>query len=252
MCIRDRIIDEQQLKKKLKKIQQVIMNFVNELDLSDQRVVSEAHTISQRAVILTQNQLRGKSNEDISAACLFIASKKFSYPITHKKFVGLKPVRERLFNKCVQIITKEENQNGVTIQPNLEPQCYLEKIGQGMSIKNCILQTAKQIVNNLKQLDVVKGEYPNTIAAAALKLSCDLYGHKVECEKLSQQAGITRGTLRNMYRTLLNYRGVLVSQLQDMQQRQKLEQLSLDQCIETNQINYITCLLYTSPSPRDS
>ena len=58
---------------------------------------------------LSQTSLRGKSLEHVGAVCIFISSKKMDSPIIHKRFIGIKGIRERIFNKCVLIITNEEN-----------------------------------------------------------------------------------------------------------------------------------------------
>lgn len=67
--------------------------------------------------------------EHICAVCIYIAARKLGQPIIHKRFMGIKGIREKVFNKCVSIITAEENNNGNSIiQASPGAEYYIENI----------------------------------------------------------------------------------------------------------------------------
>lgn len=158
--------------------------------------------------------LRGKSQESIIAAAIFLGCRKANVPRSFKEIWALTnvPRKEigRLFKIINQIIQRKNQEQGgiITYQNNAmsttqtNPEDLVGRICSHLGMTSRISSAAQYIARKLKEVGILDGKSPTTIAATIIYFTIAVFRQKVSLAQISDKTGVSEGTIKASYKHL--------------------------------------------------
>ncbi|KAI5477493.1 transcription initiation factor TFIIB [Pseudohyphozyma bogoriensis] len=155
--------------------------------------------------------LKGKDQDAIIAACIFIACRQGRVPRTFKEIVKLTNVPKKDIAACFKLLERTFETAPVLPSSGALIPRYCNHLGLPMFI-----QTACQhVVDQVGEEGSLAGRNPITIASACILFTVTLFAYKGKGSNvvdIAGVAGVQDGTIRNGYRILLGSKENLVDQ----------------------------------------
>ncbi|EGV63495.1 transcription initiation factor IIB [Yamadazyma tenuis] len=174
-------------------------------------------------LVYEERPLRGKSQESIMAASIFIGCRKAKVPRTFKEIWALTNVPRTEIGKVFKImdrIIREKNainpaafslveDNIQTTQTSAEDliRRYCSHLGLGTQITNA----AEYIARRCKELGVLAGRSPTTIAATVIYMANVIFGADLQPSKIADKTGVSEGTIKTSYRVITEQKDELTN-----------------------------------------
>lgn len=173
------------------------------------RIVQDA---SKEVYKLTYQEkaLKGKSQESIIAAAIFIGCRKANVARTFKEIWALTKVPKKEIGKTFKIMSKiilekggnnANNTSGISVeQTNAEDlvRRFCSRLGFSVTISNA----AEYIARKVNFLGILGGRSPITISAAIIYMTALLFSTDITPTRISDSTGVSEGTIKNGYKIL--------------------------------------------------
>lgn len=191
--------------KKLQKFTELCQEYQKKLNITDDTLIFEK--FKHLAALVIPNlvsHFKSKPFEAIAAAILLYACREVDHPITLKQIVAIADSKEKLINKCVFSL-KEIIPTTAEVK-RFKAGEFIGVLAEKLKLRENVKVAAEKILANIERLNFIKSIHAVTLAACCLKFACSLSDSDQEFETLALHAGITKMTLKNMYRELFPYR----------------------------------------------
>ncbi|VEU21853.1 DEKNAAC102852 [Brettanomyces naardenensis] len=166
--------------------------------------------------------LRGKSQESIMAAAIFLGCRKASVPRSFKEIWALTNVPRKEIGKTFKIINQiirkknaeqgglitYQNDNIATTQTN--PEDLVGRFCSHLGLKPQLTSSARHIARKLREVGVLEGRSPTTIAATVIYFTTILFSQQIPLQKISEKTGVSEGTIKSSYKHLCTARDELI------------------------------------------
>ena len=161
-------------------------------------------TITDRANTLFKmvhdgHKLKGRSNEAIAAACLYISCRQEGVPRTFKEIVAVSTVSKKEIGRCFKLILKAHDTNVDIITTG----DFMHRFCGTLSLSKQVQKAATHIAKKAVDLDVVPGRSPISVAAAAIYMASQASDDKRMQREIAEIAGVADVTIRQSYKLML-------------------------------------------------
>ncbi|KAG7807566.1 hypothetical protein KL921_004324 [Ogataea angusta] len=168
--------------------------------------------------------LRGKSQEAIMAASIFFGCRKADVPRTYNEIWALTNVPKKDIGKVFKIIKqiiqrKDAEQDGLITRRNnnisttqTNPEDLVGRFCSHLGLSPQITTSAQHIARTLKELGVLEGRSPTTIAATVIYFATAIFKQQIPLSRISEKTGVSEGTIKSSYVHMSASRDKLVDQ----------------------------------------
>jgi len=128
---------------------------------SPRTIVDRANALFKR--LHDGKNLKGRSNDAIASACLYIACRQEGVPRTFKEICAVSKISKREIGRCFKLILKilETSVDIITSSD------FMSRFCANLELSNVVQRAATHIAKKAVELDVVPGRSPISVAAAA-------------------------------------------------------------------------------------
>ncbi|CAB3368520.1 Hypothetical predicted protein [Cloeon dipterum] len=165
--------------------------------------INLAKTIVDRANNLFKQvhdgkNLKGRSNDAISSACLYIACRQEGVPRTFKEICAVSKVSKKEIGRCFKLILKalETSVDLITTGD------FMSRFCSNLSLPNMVQKAATHIARKAVELDIVPGRSPISVAAAAIYMASQASNDKRSQKEIGDIAGVADVTIRQSYKLM--------------------------------------------------
>lgn len=164
---------------------------------ADQSIINSAqhifHTVHKEKLI------KGRSNNAIIAACMFIACRQQSVPRTFKEISAVSNDNTTIkdIGRCYKIIRKtlvstNATSSGISVSSSSD---LIVRFCSKLDLPMEVRKLADYIMNKSADIQKLTGRSPNSLAAASIYLAADLKG--LGNQRTAEQIGLTCGAAEN-------------------------------------------------------
>ncbi|ODV80327.1 general RNA polymerase II transcription factor, TFIIB subunit [Suhomyces tanzawaensis NRRL Y-17324] len=173
-------------------------------------------------MVYDERPLRGKSQESIMAAAIFIGCRKAKVARSFKEIWALTNVPRKEIGKVFKIIRQVMqdknatdpnadmfNQDNIqTTQTSAEDliRRFCSHLGLGTQVTN----GAEYIARRCKEVGVLAGRSPTTIAATVIYMAALIFGAELAPSKISDKTGVSDGTIKTSYKVMYEEKDKLI------------------------------------------
>lgn len=143
---------------------------------------------------------KGKVNDGIIAACIYVACRQEKVPRTFKEISALTLVSKKDIGRCYKMIAPllENRVSSVSMEDFMARFC--SHLNLGMEVH----RVAVHILKRVAELGVAAGKSPTSISAAGLFMATQLFPHARKSPKdIAFISGVSEVTIKNTYKDLL-------------------------------------------------
>ena len=161
------------------------------------RSVSDQANAIFKQVHKTKN-LRGRSNDAVASACLYMASRQEGVARTFKEVCAVSRVSKKEIGKVFKKILKtlETNVQSVSVED------FMTRFCSNLELPTQVRKVANEIAKKAADIDLVAGRSPVSIAAAAIYMAAQSFGIKKEKKEIGDIAGVAEATISLSYRLM--------------------------------------------------
>ncbi|CAO1613986.1 unnamed protein product [Sympodiomycopsis kandeliae] len=163
--------------------------------------------------------MRGKRNEAIIAAVLFVACKQSGNPRTFNEVAKVTGVGKRQIADCFKelqatfdlgqsdVLRPGMNSNGtgggitVTSAVNL-----VNRFCNLLGLEQAVVRSTEEIAEVIREKGILDGRSPVTVAAACIYLSTTIWGVARSTKRIAEATGVSPVTIKSSYRDLLKFK----------------------------------------------
>merc|ERR1712029_16405 len=161
-------------------------------------------TIVDRANVLFKmvsdgKHLKGRSNDAIAAACLYIACRQEGVPRTFKEIVAVSTVSKKEIGRCFKLILKAHDTSVDLITTG----DFMSRFCVTLTLSREVQKAATCIAKKAVDLDIVPGRSPISVAAAAIYMASQASDDKRAQREIAEIAGVADVTIRQSYKLML-------------------------------------------------
>jgi len=162
-------------------------------------------TIVDRASLLFKKindggRMRGRSNEAIAAACLYIACRQEGVPRTFKEIVAVSTVNKRDIGRCFKIILKSHEDTKVGLVDSGD---FMSRFCGLLGLTREIQRAATSIAKQASDLELTEGRSPVSVSAASIYMASQASSDKRSHAEIAAIAGVAETTLKQCYKLML-------------------------------------------------
>ncbi|PGF17998.1 transcription initiation factor IIB 2 [Natrinema sp. CBA1119] len=147
--------------------------------------------------------LPGRSIEAMSTACLYAAARQHGTPRTLVAFASVSRVEKLPVQRAYRYLSDELE---LQIEP-ADPIHYLPQYASELEISDDAERLAREILEAAMEQDLHSGRSPAGLAAAAIYGAARLTNERITQETVGAETGVSKVTVRNRYRELLDAYG---------------------------------------------
>ena len=145
------------------------------------------------------NNAKGRANDAIAAACLYIACRQEGVPRTFKEIVAVSTVNKKEIGRCFKLIVKAHDTNVDMITTG----DFMSRFCGMLALAREVQKGATQIAKKASDLDIVPGRSPISVAAAAIYMASQASNDKRTQREIAEVAGVADVTIRQSYKLML-------------------------------------------------
>lgn len=167
-------------------------------------------TIVDRANLLFKQvhdgrTLKGRSNDAIASACLYIACRQEGVPRTFKEICAVSKVSKKEIGRCFKLILKalETSVDLITTGD------FMSRFCSNLGLPPAVQRGATHIARKAVELDMVPGRSPISVAAAAIYMASQASEDKKSQKEIGDIAGVADVTIRQSYKLMRDRAGEL-------------------------------------------
>ncbi|XP_065576628.1 transcription initiation factor IIB-like [Artemia franciscana] len=160
-------------------------------------IVDEAGSLFKR--FHGGKSLKGRSNNAIASACLFIAFRQEGNPRTFKELCAVSSVSVKEIKREFKRIL-----SNLSITLNLiTPGDFTARFCNSLGLPYSVQRSAHHIGEKAMELDIVPGRSPISVAAAAIYMASQASNNPCSRKDIGEVAGTAEATIRQAYRLML-------------------------------------------------
>lgn len=171
-------------------------------------------------LVYEDRKLKGKSQESIVAAAIFIACRRSGVARTFKEIWALTKVPKKEIGRTFKIMEKlllnaniklshSTNEIYSTTQTNAED--LMRRFCSHLGLQGNVTKAAEHIAKMAKEEGTLAGRSPISIAAAAIYMASNLFQCQLTAAQIADKTGVSDGTIKTSYKHLLDAKDKLVS-----------------------------------------
>ncbi|XP_035683908.1 transcription initiation factor IIB-like isoform X2 [Branchiostoma floridae] len=145
-----------------------------------------------------QKSLKGRSNDAISAACLYIACRQEGVPRTFKEICAISRVSKKEIGRVFKLILKALETSVELITTG----DFMSRFCSNLNLPSQVQRAATHIARKAVELDLVPGRSPISVAAAAIYMASQASEEKRTQKEIGDIAGVADVTIRQSYRLI--------------------------------------------------
>ncbi|CAH8496993.1 unnamed protein product [Schistosoma mattheei] len=159
--------------------------------------ISDHANLLFKQVHETKN-LRGRSNDAVSTACLYMACRQEGVPRTFKEVCAVSRVSKKEIGKVFKKILKilETNVQSVTVED------FMSRFCGNLNLNITVQRVANVVARRALNLNLVAGRSPVSVAAAAIYMAAYALGCRKEKRDIGDVAGCAEATITCTYRAM--------------------------------------------------
>ncbi|CAK7893909.1 transcription initiation factor IIB [[Candida] anglica] len=173
-------------------------------------------------LVYDEKRLRGKSQESIMAAAIFIGCRKASVARTFKEIWALTNVPRKEIGKVFKIMHKllqeknAANPNAYSlIQDNIQTtqtsaEDLIRRYCSHLGLSTQVTNAAEYIARQCKEVGVLAGRSPITIAATVIYMAALVFGADLQPSKIAEKTGVSDGTIKTSYKVMYEEKSRLI------------------------------------------
>ncbi|RWS32003.1 transcription initiation factor IIB-like isoform X1 [Leptotrombidium deliense] len=142
--------------------------------------------------------LKGRSNDAIASACLYIACRQEGVPRTFKEICAVSKVAKKEIGRCFKLILKalETSVDLITTGD------FMSRFCSNLQLPASVQKAATHIARKAVELDIVPGRSPISVAAAAIYMASQASEDKKSQKEIGDVAGVADVTIRQSYKLM--------------------------------------------------
>jgi len=148
--------------------------------------------------VYESKSLRGRPNDAISAACLYIACRQEGVPRTFKEICAISRVSKKEIGRSFKLIVKNLETNVEVITSG----DFMSRFCSNLSLPASVQKAATCIAKKAVEADLVAGKSPISVAAAAIYMASQASKEKRSQKEISDIAGVAEVTIRQSYKQM--------------------------------------------------
>ncbi|XP_037078990.1 transcription initiation factor IIB-like [Pollicipes pollicipes] len=144
--------------------------------------------------------LKGRANDAIASACLYISCRQEGVPRTFKEICAVSKISKKEIGRCFKLILKALDTNVEMITTG----DFMSRFCANLRLPNSVQRAATYIARRAaKELDIVPGRSPISVAAAAIYMASQASEDKKTQKEIGDIAGVADVTIRQSYKLML-------------------------------------------------
>ncbi|KAI5832162.1 transcription factor TFIIB repeat-domain-containing protein [Schizophyllum commune] len=173
--------------------------------------------------------LKGKPQEAITAACIFIACRQAHVPRTFREFCDLTHVSKKLLGFCCRTISLTFNlAPGASTNPSAGPENILPRYFNQLDLPTYVQSICHDIIVEARNHGIADGRSPVSIAGGAIYFTCHLLGKPKSLREISSAASVSEGTIKLVYKLYYDAKEKLVKEKWIQEGKARLDRLPFD------------------------
>merc|ERR1719219_689724 len=173
-----------------------IMNMADRINLP-KTIVDRANQLFK--MVSDGKFLKGRSNDAIAAACLYIACRQEGVPRTFKEIVAVSTVSKKEIGRCFKLILKAHDTSVDLITTG----DFMARFCGTLDLAREVQKAATHIAKSSVDFDLVPGRSPISVAAAAIYMASQASDDKRPQREIADIAGVADVTIRQSYKLML-------------------------------------------------
>ncbi|KAL5012463.1 hypothetical protein ScPMuIL_011014 [Solemya velum] len=159
-------------------------------------IVDRANTLFKQ--VHDGKSLKGRSNDAVAAACMYIACRQESVPRTFKEICGVSKISKKEIGRVFKLILKtlETNVDLITTGD------FMSRFCSNLNLPHSVQKAATSIAKKAVEKDLVPGRSPVSVAAAAIYMASQASEHRKSQKEIGDIAGVAEVTIRQSYKLM--------------------------------------------------
>lgn len=145
-----------------------INNMADRINLP-KTIVDRANTLFKQ--VHDGKNLKGRANDAIASACLYIACRQEGVPRTFKEICAVSKISKKEIGRCFKLILKalETSVDLITTGD------FMSRFCSNLGLPNMVQRAATHIARKAVEIDIVPGRSPISVAAAAIYMASQVW-----------------------------------------------------------------------------
>ncbi|KAM4641362.1 transcription initiation factor IIB-like [Discoglossus pictus] len=169
-----------------------ITNMADRINLP-RNIVDQTNNLFKQ--VYEQKSLKGRSNDAIASACLYIACRQEGVPRTFKEICAVSRISKKEISRCLKLILKANVDLTTTGD-------FMSRFCSNLGLTKQVQMAATCISCKAVELDLFPGRNPFTVAAAAIYMASQASAEKRTLKEIGDIAGVADVTIRQSYRLI--------------------------------------------------
>lgn len=173
-------------------------------------------------LVYDERPLRGKSQESIMAASIFIGCRKAKVARSFKEIWALTNVPKKEIGKVFKIMNKviqeknAANPNAYSLIQDSEQttqtsaEDLIRRFCSHLGLNTQVTNAAEHIARRCKEVGVLQGRSPMTIAATVIYMAALVFGTDLPPSKIADKTGVSDGTIKTSYKVMYEEKEKLI------------------------------------------
>ncbi|PIA17227.1 cyclin-like protein [Coemansia reversa NRRL 1564] len=158
------------------------------------------------------NLQRGKNNDAIIAACIFLACRQDNAPRTFKEICALTKVDRKDIGRTFKFLKSKLGANTGTTSSN----DLIARFCSNLNLDQETWRITKLLTEKAKDMENISGKSPLSIASACIYMASHLIGDGRDAKAISEIAGVGEATIKTTYKILyFNRKALLTPDIMD-------------------------------------
>ncbi|KAJ2778381.1 transcription initiation factor IIB [Coemansia javaensis] len=153
------------------------------------------------------NLQRGKNNDAIIAACIFLACRQDNAPRTFKEICALTKVDRKDIGRTFKFLKSKLGTNAGTTSSN----DLVARFCSNLHLDQETWRITKMLTEKAKDMEHISGKSPLSIASACIYMASHLLGNGRDPRAISEIAGVGEATIRSTYKIIYANRSELLT-----------------------------------------
>jgi transcription initiation factor TFIIB len=178
----------------------------------DNSIASKAQFVFHK--IHTEKLIKGRSNDAIIAACMYIACRQESVPRTFKEICTVSKSSKRDIGRCFKTILKTiQSPTNVNTQmiPTISSDDYFARFCGRLGLPISVQKLASNIANRANALNLVNGKSPISLAAASIYMAVLHLDISKTPKDIADGSGVAENTIKQTYKIMQAKQSELIS-----------------------------------------
>lgn len=180
-----------------------LLNAYREIGLMADRINLPRNIVDRANVLFKQvhdgKNLKGRSNDAIASASLYIACRQEGVPRTFKEICAVSKVSKKEIGRVFKLILKalETSVDLITTGD------FMSRFCCNLGLPNMVQRAATHIAKKAVEYDIVPGRSPISVAAAAIFMASQASDEKRSQKEIGDIAGVAEVTIKQSYKLIL-------------------------------------------------